>query len=112
MKRLITIAAFSLLSSTAFGLSETHCSNADGSIKRVEQEIWGTNLVEWSMDGQKLAGDEIVMLAETEVSLSVEKSLPNTGMDDSIETFAVKVMLPSGDQAFVICRRWENSAVD
>ncbi len=45
-----------VLSANAFALEWANCSNADGSLKRVEEEVWGANPVTWLRNNEEVAG--------------------------------------------------------
>lgn len=42
-----TIVLVCLVSINSFALEDLQCSNADGNLKRVEEEIWGANKIKW-----------------------------------------------------------------
>lgn len=118
-KMLLGFCSLLLFPFPTYALHEMHCSNADGTLKREEQEVWGANLVSWSISGKKVRDfieefdeDEKVILHKTQSE------------DGKVEVFATRVTLEGIENVFgredfdgvvsdyVICRAWENGARD
>jgi len=49
---MLAMVGLLMFGSNAFAFQWMNCSNADGSLKRVETEIWGANPVEWLSNGE------------------------------------------------------------
>lgn len=107
----IFVSGFALATS-AFALTETNCSNADGTLMRSEKEIWGANLVDWKLNGNLIESDEIQVDEGSKMILESQRVFSGFGGRKQISTFAMKVMLASGKTDFVICSSWQDEAID
>lgn len=110
MKKTLAILVLAMAGSQAFALHETNCSNADGSIKRVEKEIWGANPVVYTVDGQVVSADKVTMDESTKSVLVGQDTRGRAGGGREIYTILMKV--ENGREDFVICNSWWNSAID
>ena len=105
-----------MINGSAFALGEQNCSDARGSLKRVEKEIWGANLVHWELDGEEIFGFHSVQLAEVELD-PIVTMISGNEQNGTFVTKA-KVTFVSGQKAGktltrrVICEVWSNNALD
>lgn len=126
----LAFAGIVCLSTSAFALHETNCSNATGTIKRVEREFWGRNPISWIYNGDVVWSNnfppkdniaQVNLLHSTKQTLSqTVDNERNDNLSSTEETYIIKVKITfkSGankDKTFedyVICRAWQNSALD
>jgi hypothetical protein len=126
----VTVALLSFSATSAFALGETNCSNEDGSIQRVEEEIWGANPVYWSIDGTRfrVTSRRQQDLSPAELRLSVaevfdestrvvlESSTEPAGLRTHHEKYQIEVDLVTADRVLenvlVTCVSWSNAAID
>lgn len=115
-----------MISTNANALGELNCSNADGSVKRVEKEIWGANPVTWTAGGIEWSRSQFSeeFDSASKKILSTKETKNKEVVEESEEIYAVKVKLTTSDLSFkpdpkevihnewVICRNWENIAKD
>lgn len=107
----MVVIVFIGLTSNVFALYSLNCSNATGSLKRVEKEIWGKNLIEWYLNGNlfRIASEKY----DEKKILSLRESKFYRH-----EVFAAKVALfpakTNADQVvdFVICESNSNDGRD
>ena len=99
-------------SAQASAIGTTLCSNAEGTIKRVEQEIWGANPVHWSIYGEEFSQQDVTIDKDTVKILSTEVTFDSPLGEKRVETSVMKVMFPQegGSESgsdFVICKSVE-----
>lgn len=88
--------ALSFFYASAFAVDQENCSNADGSLKRVEEEIWGENPVDWFYKGTKVTDPKIERNEQSKIVL--DRSVRDTRggrLEDS--TYAIKLTLSRKD---------------
>lgn len=117
-KVILSLALTVLISPLAFALEDLQCSNADGSLKRVETEIWGANDVKWLYNGEEVAGAQEDFMESSKVVLSKEESRSPNGkrLLSKDEKFAQRVTVSAvaGNANFrvtdfVICKsHWDD----
>lgn len=120
MKNIIVGIATILLSSSAFAEQSLNCSNADGTLKRVEQEVWGTNLVSWLKNGNNLERAKEEWNDAKKVVLDHQESKEREQVISVDEIFASEVSLRfliGGDAVsritdFVICKSHNAKRLD
>jgi len=114
MKTKLFVMAGLLLSTQAFALQDMQCSNADGSIKRVEQEIWGANPVFWDIQGKRHNGYTMTADFTEKNVLFIEDNRPVDG--NLVEVASYKVKLTNGSavlgEDYVICIMTQNELQD
>lgn len=138
MKKSIVTALFTtVLASPAFALHETNCSNATGSLRRTEQEIWGANPVDYTFLGQdnqemKISERDAVATFDEDTKIVLESKQSGRPVVNSVETYAIRLTLSRKDgkplyvqvdgdygssvvtsvSDYVICHSYENNARD
>lgn len=94
-------------SSSAWAIGSTQCSNAEGSIARVEKEIWGANPVHWLINGEQLEDQSVTVDQTTVKQLSLEISIDDLG-EKQVETTVMKISFRNLEgmvtHDFVICK--------
>lgn len=115
MKKLFLVLA----SMSAFALHETNCSNSDGSMKRVEKEVWGANPISFYLNGEKIfSKDYDITLDDSTKTTLLTRQIPNGVAETySIEmTFTKLASDPSEGNTtvkdMVICTTWRNNFID
>ena len=118
----ILVGAFilNLNVSTAFAESLLNCSNAEGTLKRVEKEIWDSpNYISWKVDGRKIQFQKEEFDDASKVVLLMKKTTELPGTVEEVFVSGVSIYLvPKANERrrpisdFVICRRTSNSRQD
>jgi len=118
------MALVAIFSGYALGLGETNCSNAQASLRRVEKEIWGANLVTFIVHGEEFQEEDLDIKVAPGSKRVLERRVANTG---GHETAAFKVEVSrrdgkpfrtEGSQEVlkvvdnVLCYTWWNNAID
>lgn len=116
MKNIIVgITAF-FLSSSAFAEQSLNCSNAEGTLRRTEQEVWGANPVSWLRNNQEID------VKKVEWNDAKKVVLDRTGRESLLvnEIFATEVTVHAivgGDVVkrltdFLICKSHKDNGQD
>jgi hypothetical protein len=126
MKNLLLLTLF--IAPSAFALQATNCSNSDGSLTRVENEIWGANPVTYTVNGQQNDDSKVEVSFTKKKVLNVVRYRDRSGT--VIETYAALLKVkgvdgamigpgPNGTeialietQDYVVCKAWSNNARD
>jgi hypothetical protein len=110
-----------LTTSNAHGLSETNCRNEDGSIQRVEEEIWGANPIHWIVAGQMYDDSAGSFEEGTRVLLETRTQPDALGLETVHERFQVRAHIRIATDAqghatvvsdTLVCESWRNDAID
>lgn len=109
-KWILTLAAAVMgitLATPALGaMGTTECASADGSVRRVEKEVWGANQVEWSYQGKKLSEEQIHIAADPIMVEDETRLNPDLGVEVVASTVQ-KLVLDLGENqtvdTFVLC---------
>src|SRR3990167_8426367 len=118
---ILSIVGLLIFGSNAFALQWMNCSNADGSLKRVETEVWRANLVEWFYQGEKIVDAKESLNDAKKVVLKRDEVVEQGGRVVSVdEVFATQVIVSAGDDVdgstaivdFVICKSHEDDRRD
>ncbi len=84
-----SVVIVALITSSALAEHHTNCSNAAGSLTRKETPVWGSNLIEWTLDGKKVDRAVETWDEESKVVLVNE----GDGWDNSHRVYAIKISL-------------------
>lgn len=111
LKLLILVASVGT-GGQALAIGTTLCSNAEGTIKRIEREIWGANPISWSIHGVEVDRQDVVVERHSTKLLHREITFDSPLGEKKIESFVMKISFPVGgeserDSDFVICRTVE-----
>jgi hypothetical protein len=117
MKSLLAaIALLPLTATSAFALHETNCSSEDGTIQRIEEEIWGANPVYWVVDGVRYGYNAGVFDESTKVVLESQQSTDPVGLVSEYEKYQIEADIIAGDtvreDVLLTCIAWSNAALD
>ena len=109
--RMIIASASASVSSLSWGLGAINCSDAGASLQRTEDEIWGANIIRWSLAGQEVPEDKVAFDYDGRTVLAERQDVVD-GLATKFETFAAKVNIADTAQRIVICEAWSNNALD
>jgi hypothetical protein len=104
---LAATAAALLLSAPAFAsMGTVNCASGDGTLRRTEQEVWGTNVVTWTYQGKEVDPAQITVSGDPVVVNEEVRFHPNLGEERVLEDVQkVALTVTDGPQvsAFVLC---------
>ena len=95
MKKVIISGIALALSAPALALHNFDCSNASGSVKVVESEIWGANPVGCQYKGEVVKDGKVTLFRKTKVSIQLDGDKKRTLGGDWEETFVIQAKLES-----------------
>lgn len=111
--QILASLAVMAVSMPAFALGELNCSNATGTVRLVEKEIWGKNPVTFEIGGQSYkAMDVDAQFSEVNVLKHHETVGSNSKTYSALLSIKFKDGEHSAISEYVICHRWWNSARD
>ena len=70
-----------LFGPNAYALHFFNCSNPNGSVKIVEEEIWGSNPVGCYYKGEQIANSKVILDKNSKIIIRYESSGPNPRLD-------------------------------
>ncbi|MBL4819205.1 MAG: hypothetical protein JKY15_08300 [Deltaproteobacteria bacterium] len=115
----IAISLGFLFATQGFALHETNCSDARGSLKRIETEIWGSNSIVWTLDEMEIWSIGKPEKRQADVYMKENTQIQISG-DSGNGIFVVNVAVRFKNEAdsgknlerTVICNSWSDDRLD
>ncbi len=83
------------------------CANSDGSLRRTEKEVWGENVVTWTLGGKVIDQSQIHLAADPVVVNEEVRLHPDLGEERVIENVQKVEVSLVDDQTlstFILCK--------